>query len=185
MAGFGVVTKWDSLTDFLRTMPLMRLMGAITQRASETPVPQYKGAIAQAPDAAEPEETLRTVISRYVNNMRQVKAVAETLGIVPAFVWQPIPTYKYDLRYHVFNPDRLGCHVNSKVGYPLLRGSTAAGPLGRSFIWAADMQQALAEPLYVDAFHYTAPMSRRVAQFINSAVRERGLLSGAERQAQK
>jgi hypothetical protein len=37
------------------------------------------------------------------------------------------------------------------------------------------MQKSLAEPLYVDAFHYTAPMSRKLAEFINTTVHDRGL----------
>lgn len=176
VAGHGIVTKWENLVDFIRTLPLMRVMHAAADRVFGEPIPQYRRPVEPAREAPEPEATLRTVIARYVSNMLQVKAVAEAFGIVPVFVWQPIPTYNYDLRYHVFNPDRLGCHVNSKVGYPMMRDSDAVRPLGQSFVWAADIQKDLAEPLYVDAFHYTAPMSRRLAQLIHAAVRERGLI---------
>ncbi len=180
VAGHGAVTRWENLTEFVRTMPLMRLTNAALDRAFGEAVPQYVAApVAATPDVPEPESTRRAVIQRYVNNMRQAKAIARDYGIVPVFVWQPIPTYKYDLRHHVFNPDRLHCHVNSKLGYPMMRESGAAAPLGDAFVWAADMQQDLAEPLYVDAFHYTAPMSRRIAVLIADAVQERGLVARA------
>ena len=35
--------------------------------------------------------------------------------------------------------------------------------LGESFLWLADMQLGLAEPLYVDQAHYSGPMSDRIA----------------------
>lgn len=181
-AGHGVVTKWELLLEFVRAMPLMRLTNVLLERAFSPPVPQYVNTASKpqlAPETPESEATLQAVIRRYVNNMRQVKAVSEAFGIVPVFVWQPIPTYKYDLRHHVFNPDRLGCHVNSKAGYPMMLALGAAKPLGSSFIWAADIQEALAEPLYVDAFHYTAPMSMRIAELVVAEVRSRGLLKGA------
>jgi hypothetical protein len=174
-AGYGIVTHWDKLIDFVRTLPLMRLTDAAMTRALGDPVPSYVGVKEAVREEPEPEATLRSVINRYVNNMRQVKSVAEAYGIATVFVWQPIPTYNYDLKHHIFNPDQLGCHVNSKYGYPMMRDSGAAAALGKSFVWAADMQKSLAEPLYVDAFHYTAPMSRKLAEFINATVHERGL----------
>jgi lysophospholipase L1-like esterase len=175
-AGYGVVTQWEKLVDFVRTMPLMRLTVAVMERSLGDPIPVYVDAKEAVREVPEPDVTLRAVINRYINNMRQVKSVADAYGIATVFVWQPIPTYNYDLKHHVFNPDRLGCHVNSKFGYPMMRESGDISPLGKSFVWAADIQKDLAEPLYIDAFHYTAPMSRRLAEFINAAVRDRGLV---------
>jgi lysophospholipase L1-like esterase len=174
-AGHGVITRWHYFGDFVRTMPLMRLTHAAADRMLAEPVPQYVPPTVQQPDQPEPEETLKRVIARYQENVKQAKAIAEASGIDAFFVWQPIPTYNYDLKHHVFNPDRLGCHVNSKVGYPMMRASGVPQALGKRFIWAADMQKDLAEPLYVDAFHYTAPMSRRLADFIHASMRAQGL----------
>lgn len=173
MEGHGIVTQWGSLRQFVETMPLMRLIGAAIDRTTAEAAPRYTAGADAPPETPEPPAVLRGVIDRYLGNMRQVKAVAEAFGIEPVFVWQPIPTYKYDLRYHAFNPDRLGCHVNSKFGYPIMAQVAAAKPLGDRFVWAADMQEGLKEPLYVDAFHYTAPMSRRIAAFIDQAIRAR------------
>jgi len=58
----------------------------------------------------------------------------------------------------------------------MMAAHLAQMPPDPRFIWAADIQQELKEPLYVDAFHYTAPMSRRLAQFLNDEIGRRQLL---------
>ena len=45
-----------------------------------------------------------------------------------------------------------------------------------NFLWCADMQESLAEPLYVDKVHYTARMSALVASTISGELVARGLL---------
>ena len=39
-----------------------------------------------------------------------------------------------------------------------------------------DMQENINEPLYIDAFHYTAPMSKMIANYITDALISRKLL---------
>jgi hypothetical protein len=182
VAGYGIVTRWERAVEFLQTLPLVRLIdGVLFQRAEEI---KYQPAAEPPPDKPEPPDVRERVIDRYVANMRQVKALGEEFKFVPIFVWQPIPTYKYDTRYHRFNPERLGCHINSKVGYPEARTRFEDRALGQSLIWAADMQEGAKEPLYVDAFHYTAPMSKRIAEYIFSEATRRQLLrSGAKKPA--
>jgi len=51
------------------------------------------------------------------------------------------------------------------------------GGLGNNFIWAADKQENLKESLCVDAFHDMAPMSKRLAAKIASAIEERNLIT--------
>jgi hypothetical protein len=176
LAGYGIVTKWGDLMSFLGTMPLMRLTAAAIERTSSAPLPTYTGSGTFSDDVPADKEVLLKVIDRYTNNMKQVKAVSQAYGITPVFVWQPIPSYKYDVSYHLFNPNRLGCHINSKVGYPMMVELSKKSSLGASFIWAADIQAKRFEPLYVDAFHYTAPLSKSIAEFINSAIIERKLI---------
>jgi len=175
MAGYGIATQWSYLREFVRSLPLVHALDVWRQRAVSPGIPRYQQAteVAEAPQS---DEVLNRVIDRYLHNLRQVEAIARAYGIVPVFAWQPIPTYHYDLRYHLFRPDRLGCHINSKVGYPLMAARLARMPSNPRFIWTADIQSELKEPLYVDAFHYTAPMSRRLAQFIHRELRGRGLL---------
>jgi hypothetical protein len=47
--------------------------------------------------------------------------------------------------------------------------------LGSNFIWAADMQQNLKKPLYVDAVHYSGEMTSMIAKYILDEIRDRGL----------
>ena len=49
-------------------------------------------------------------------------------------------------------------------------------PPGDNFLWCADMQEKLTEPLYVDATHYSGKMSRMVAQKIADFIKEKKLL---------
>lgn len=176
VAGYGVVTRWEYAQQFVETLPLLRLVNAGLSRAAEPEIPQYVTPNQAVEEQSEDEATLHVIIDRYINNIKQVEAVSAAFGIAPVFVWQPIPTYKYDRRHHLFNPDWLGCHINSKVGYPIMAEVTAKQPPSENFVWAADIQADLKEPLYIDAFHYTAPMSKRIAAFIWEEVVNRGLL---------
>ena len=175
MAGYGIVTRWDYIRNFIRSLPLSRALNAIIQRSTSAGIPQYQQAT-EVTEQSEGEEVLNRVIDRYLHNLRQTEAISKAYEIIPVFVWQPVPTYRYDTRYHMFKPDRLHCHINSKVGYPMMAERLSRMPANPRFIWAADIQRDLKEPLYVDAFHYTAPMSRRIARLIAAEVKARGLL---------
>ena len=176
-AGHGIVTRWDHLRDFVLTLPLVRAWEAYRQRATSSGIPQYQTRKpAEVEESPESHEVLSRIMDRYFNNQRQVEGIAKAYGIAPVFVWQPIPTYRYDTTHHLFNPDRLHCHINSKVGYPMMAERLAERPPHPHFIWAADIQQDSKEPLYVDAFHYTAPMSKRLAKFIYQEIRSHGFL---------
>src|SRR5207249_2176487 len=50
----------------------------------------------------EDDEGDAKVIERYGRNKRMIEVLAGGYGFVPVFVWQPIPWYKYDLKYHLF-----------------------------------------------------------------------------------
>jgi hypothetical protein len=45
--------------------------------------------------------------------------------------------------------------AHEPYGYPLMRETVERKPL-RNFIWCADIQEGIEEPLYVDKMHYTA-----------------------------
>jgi hypothetical protein len=48
-----------------------------------------------------------------------------------------------------------------------------------NFVWCADLQENLREPLYVDAVHYTASFSQTIAREISRAVVERQLAASS------
>jgi len=117
-------------------------------------------------------------IQRYLANKRMIEAVAAAYGVTPIFVWQPTPTYKYDdQKYHVFFGPYDEAHRYSRYGYPAMKAFVDKHPLGENFLWCADIQEGLTEPLYVDQVHYTAKFSRSVASCIAKQMMDRGLVS--------
>jgi len=111
---------------------------------------------------------LEGVINRWLANKRMIEVVAGGFGVRTIFVWQPVPTYKYDLRYHVFlsNSSRLPPDQwmpRDHYGYALMESMRAQGRLGPDVLWLADMQQDKHENLYVDRVHYNARFSREIA----------------------
>ena len=103
-----------------------------------------------------------------------IEVVARAAGVHAVFVWQPVPLYKYDLRYHLFQGS-FGRYEYLRFGYPRMAEYVQTHPLGDDFLWCADIQQDLQELLYVDQVHYTPKMSERVARCIADLLRERGL----------
>ena len=176
MRGNGLATNWALARDFLTSLPLVRLAGAIGTRASAPPLPNYTKKDAAPDEPSPPRAELDRAMNRYAVNVREISAVARAASIVPVFVWQPIPTYKYDLRYHPLMPDQLSCHVGSKFGYPIM---AQRPPPDVNFIWAADLQENLKDALYVDGFHYTAPFSKMVADHVANAIRSQGMIGDA------
>lgn len=109
---------------------------------------------------------LDEVIARYAVNKKIIEGVASSYGVKPLFVWQPVPTYNYDIARHLFAGHDFARHTFSKYGYPLMKDYVEEHGQGIDFLWAADLQQNLEEPLYVDQVHYSAAFSSRLADFI-------------------
>lgn len=119
------------------------------------------------------------VVDRYLANKALIEAAAGPYGLSVAFVWQPLPVYKYDLAHHPF----------WKEGYALPRAVAAytrmaelakERDMGAQFLWCADMQEHLKEPLYVDPIHYSGRMADRLAALIARLLLERRLLPGVD-----
>ena len=127
---------------------------------------------AKAPERYDDAVVLRNVIRRYLVNKRLAEAAAREFGARAAFVWQPVPTY----RYHGPPPEHLGLHEYSRFGYPLMADLVRREPPGRDFLWCADIQEGLDEPLYVDQVHYSPALSDRIATCIVDLLLERDLL---------
>jgi lysophospholipase L1-like esterase len=115
-------------------------------------------------------------IDRYLANRRLAADAAADYGVRALFVWQPVPTYRYDLRWHLFGEFDFEQNNYARFGYARFRERMGIS-LGEDFLWLADMQEPLPEPLYVDQVHYTAAMSRRIAGEIGRTLLERGLLA--------
>jgi len=106
------------------------------------------------------------VLERYLLSKRMIKGMASQFGVQVLFVWQPVPTYRYDLRNHLY-ATRSNWLQNSgprtRDGYAAFAARLAGEAPDTTFLWLADLQEGLAEPLYVDQVHYTVAMSRRIA----------------------
>ena len=103
------------------------------------------------------------VINRYLANKRLIESVAASYNVQPVFVWQPVPTFKYDESNDPFAGFGHGERGYSEHGYKYMEKYIKVNELGSNFLWCADIQQGLNEPLYVDKVHYSAKLSKQLA----------------------
>jgi hypothetical protein len=112
------------------------------------------------------------VVRRWLDNRMMIKAVAAQFATQVVFVWQPIPNYGYDSKYHLFS-DPIGfAGWGSAEGYSLMSGLRARGGLPDDLLWLADLQRGLHENLYVDRYHYTPQFSKVIAEAVAPFVRD-------------
>ncbi len=156
-----------------RRLPLREL---IAREKYRRPLKPARGRLARYDDPPR----LDRLIERYMGNRRTITAVAAVWGVKPLFVWQPVPTYKYDLAHHLFGAYDFGLNTYSAFGYARMEERLRGTGPAPDFLWAADMQQGLSEPLYVDQVHYTAAMSKRLGEEIGGAL-QRAILPGRDR----
>ena len=123
------------------------------------------------------ELIVNKVIHRYLQNKKIIEAISQAYFVTSIFVWQPVPTYKYDLNSHLFAKWGLfNIHPFPKYGYPRMAKVLNETHLGTNFLWAADIQSGIKEPLYVDQAHYSNKLSKMLATYIVDSVIERNLL---------
>jgi len=156
----------------VQTLPLMRLIAAWGSREAVATFGREDLAY-QPPAVARRKNDL--VIERYLRTKAAIEARAAAADIPVVMVWQPVPTYGYDLRHHVFDGN-FGPHELTRTGYPRMRERLREEPAGENFFWCAEIQRGLAELLYVDKVHYSPGMSARVAQCIADNLVDRELI---------
>ncbi len=123
-------------------------------------------------------EIFNAVLNRYFLNKKVVESLAKEFGTKTLFVWQPVPVYKYDQNHNIFkdfNYSRFLPYL--RPGYEAMAKEYEQGRPGINFLWLADMQENLKEPLYVDAVHYSARMSGMIAERIAEKIISQGLLN--------
>jgi len=109
-------------------------------------------------------DVIQRVLRTYLANKAMIEGIANSFGVRTVFVWQPVPSYNFDLRRHPFPKD---CKkMYSAFGYAEMRKLYEDGAVGPNFLWAADLQTSAPDPIYVDMVHYTAPFCRILAEFI-------------------
>lgn len=122
------------------------------------------------------KNVLNDVIQRYAKNKKQIEAIAKEFNVKPIFIWQPVPTYKYDLKYHIFSGRGFGQFMYSKYGYEEMEKYVKAHDMGNNFFWLADMQENLKKPLYIDIDHYSPEMSKEIAMKIHEFLIPKNLM---------
>jgi lysophospholipase L1-like esterase len=127
--------------------------------------------------------------SRVAARLRMTEGMIGSLGtqfrVDPVFVLQPVPVYKYDLRYHFLNGLDYRKYFRyadgAKAGYPAVARMRGEFESGGNFLWLADMQEGRTENLYLsDGLHYTAAFNREIAAAIYRFMAAKGLLAAAQ-----
>ncbi len=174
----GHVVKQNPGNCSFSRLPMMRLVHFVRKKLSSKESLGPKKPIGNDSNLPtyDNKELLGNIITRYITNKTMIEAVAEEMNIKVAFVWQPVPMFKYNLKNHPFAGKDFAQHKFSQFGYPLAEKYYLEGKMGDNFLWCADIQQSLQEPLYVDQVHYSPKMSKILASKIVEQINTRGLL---------
>ena len=116
---------------------------------------------------------LDKIINRYLMNKKLIEAASNIFGVQPVFVWQPIPTYHFDLSYHPFLKGNFEGMNYQSYGYSRMAGLIKEKPMGSNFIWCADIQKEFKKPLYIDMVHYSPSFSKLFAEVIANQLVEK------------
>lgn len=127
-------------------------------------------------DADNNEPAVISVVNRYMQNKKLIEAVAAAHDVKSVFVWQPVSTYKHNLKYDLFGEPSASHHYFSRHGYKYMAEHIDELFLGDNFLWLAGIQQDRQQPLYVDPVHYSGDMSDIISRTIGDLLLERNLL---------
>ena len=154
------------LQTVLSALPVMKVIRRIpTPEAAEEEYAEWL--FAQKREAYKDRKVSAGVVERYSRTRRLIAAASSAFGVKPLFVVQPTPSYKYDLKYHLFaKNDSLirGCDY-TKFVYPIMAKAIQERPqdYSNNFLWLADIQEGRKESLYVDGIHYSSKFSKELA----------------------
>ncbi|MBI3306595.1 MAG: hypothetical protein HYZ84_02145 [Candidatus Omnitrophica bacterium] len=155
---------------------VLPLVSAVREAIIKATIQKESMRAFESGEGKDPVLVILGLINRYLTNKAMIEATAKDFGVQPIFVWQPCPAYQYDSNYNLFK-DSLFAYkmIMMKSAYGLVETLQQKRPLS-NFIDLAGMQQDKKEPLYLDAFHYTAKMSKEVAEKIAQGMKEKNLL---------
>jgi hypothetical protein len=181
---FDHETRWPNMDNisflddpWLKKIPLLKLAHDIKQMKIKSEKQSQNGKILISKEKLKRSAEDNTKrIDRYLSNKKIIEAVSSVHHVETLFVWQPIPTYKYDITSHLFVGDDILLHMNAQKGYHQISKKLNSAGLAKNFLWCADIQQNIHEPLYVDSIHYTAKMSELIANKIAEFVIQNRLL---------
>lgn len=158
-----------------------RLTDRVVDLAAALPIAKLR--FLRAPRPPYPNDgdgmNARQIVDRWLQNCRFIEAIAREEGIRVLFVWQPVPNYHYDLRFHLFGgPADFAGLTNMSKGYSLVDDMRSKGALAPNVLWLGDLQASKRENLYVDQVHYSPKFSREIAAEIARFARQQDLCTG-------
>lgn len=125
-------------------------------------------------------ETVTAIIERYLQNARQIRALAADRGIETLFLWQPVHFHHTPAEQQLFPDDeRTDYGLAAKV-YEAMAGRQSELEAEGWFVWGADWQEGTSGLLFVDNVHYNARFSDRIARQLGWELLDRGWLSGGQ-----
>jgi hypothetical protein len=161
-------------------LPIQKLVDSVRKRLGWTaPDRGIREDTVEDPESYNDPTMLSKQVARYLENKRLIESAARLHGVATAFVWQPVPNYKYQLEHHLFRPKSFGQHTCAQYGYGLMSRMLKGEPdqFGEDFLWLADIQADSTEPHYVDYDHFTGRFSQEVAGHIGRFLIDRGILA--------
>ena len=186
--GIEVALEYSGIKKKFPVLEVVGVLAALTAPSSRgrAPVPAadrtpaIENAAVASKEVPGNKQAIERAVNRYLGSIKAIDGVASAYGIRAVFVWQPVPTYKYDLQYHLFAGTRSNFTntVYCSYGYEYLKQLHDRQPAPVNFISCSDMQEGLKENLYVDKIHYSPRMSDLLAQRITAVMVERHLVGG-------
>ena len=169
-------------SDFIKTLPAHKLTRSVeyfvksfrAQKHKVTPLDQIEQDLNS--DRFNDPTFFDFVTMRYLNNMKFIREFAAEYDIEPIFIWQPHPTYKFDLKNHYFLRRNFNSHGYARQGYAYFARWLQHHPLGDHFVWCADIQLKNPGPHYIDKVHYSPDFSDYFAKTIVQLILERNLI---------
>jgi len=152
-------------------LPVMKLVRRVDGWLGKKLGMQQEENLVVIPEAKD-KQVIDDVIKRWLHNKHMIEGVAEKYGIKVLFVWQPVPTYKYDLNYHLLfdSVDDFGPNLRSKYGYEAMEEIMKTRKEFANVMDLSGMGADRKEWLYVDTVHYSAQFSQEIADMIGKQI---------------
>ena len=164
------------LLPWLSGLPIGRAVATAKRRLAKSSGPQALSIDSRTKNAVYNDaEVIQHIIDRYLQNKKIIESSSHAYDVIPVFVWQPTPTYKYDLQYHRFAADGFGVHNRARYGYATFANMIRDRHLEGNFLWLADIQERSRESLYIDLIHYSPEFLKKLATQIDRRLMEQDL----------
>lgn len=162
----------NSYSDVFKNLPVTHWLKSVILPTAPENNPQ-KSTTTRKVFTEKDVESAERGLRQYLANKKLIEASSKVFGVKTFFVWQPISNYKYNTSFDILITPVSG--PAGPLGYPLMAEYTAKHFLGNNFLYLADIQENIKEPLYIDPMHYSGAWSREVASRITDFLLQRNV----------